>query len=175
MTALFSLNPPFSLIFTSTVHVLFKFVAVRHRRRAKNTGNFPFHTEFPHTTHTASSSNIYLISDTENTIGQNCFTLSLFYREFFDEYLFILKLSTAYLLDRQHCFCDTAFSAILIVELYSRQTGQAHNIEALLMTVLSRKNIVLKKLELLITISKTYNFHVEKKTVIQKYLQFVSL
>jgi len=36
----------------------FKFVAVRHRRTAENPVNFPFHTEFPHTSHTASSSNI---------------------------------------------------------------------------------------------------------------------
>jgi hypothetical protein len=43
------------------------------------------------------------------------------------------------------------------------------------MTLLSRKFIVLKKWELLITISKTYNFYIEKKTVTSKYLQSVSL
>ena len=49
------------------VHLLYmealKFVALRHRRRAGNPGNFAFHTEFPHTSHTASSSSIQLISE----------------------------------------------------------------------------------------------------------------
>ena len=69
---------------------------------------------------------------------------------------FILKLFTAYLLDGQHCFCDTAFSAIFIVERYFCQTGQAHSTEVRLMTLLAIKFIVLKKWELLTTISKKH-------------------
>jgi hypothetical protein len=142
----------------------FKLVAVRQRRRAGNPSNFLFNTEFPHTSHTATSPNIYLLSDKKTIICQNCYTLSLFYRELWAPFNFITVCSilarpTALLL--RQCILCQFHSRMLLPS--NRADPQSRS---LLNDFCLESSLYLRNGELLITISKTHNFHVKNKTVI---------